>query len=285
MRFLKQCKGKDLDKVAKSKLDEGYYFTSKKYDGNYVQIHKYGHEVTFYSSGGIPFKMEEVEKLILEANPNENFVLEVEYIGLTDGSLGSRDFCSTTSFRSKTGKGIKNINLGKVRFKVFDILYYHNLSSFPSAYPIEHNFSNRLMYLTKLGYTENMELVKHTFRPLDEALMLAREYVNNGGEGLFAIKAEHEIREGKRVNDAIKLKFYPRKEMLCVDASFGTGKYQNVISSLKLVDLDGTEVNVGGVIVGEMNRTDRFDFIGSMVLVEYESFSSTYVQPRIKEIR
>ena len=36
--MVKQNKGKDLHKVPQSKLSQGPYYVSKKYDGHYVQV-------------------------------------------------------------------------------------------------------------------------------------------------------------------------------------------------------------------------------------------------------
>ena len=47
--MIKQCKGKDLATVPTSELLAEYY-DSIKYDGNYVQIHKNGMQVKFYTS-------------------------------------------------------------------------------------------------------------------------------------------------------------------------------------------------------------------------------------------
>ena len=47
--MIEQCKGKDLTDVPKSRLLPDGWYTSIKYDGNYVQIEKKGNEVKFYT--------------------------------------------------------------------------------------------------------------------------------------------------------------------------------------------------------------------------------------------
>jgi len=286
MIFIKQCKGKDLSKVAKSKLQKGLYYVSKKYDGNYVQIHKIGNEVIFFSSGGIRFYLENIAKQLVFLNDGVNFVLEAEYIADTDGSLGSRGACTTTTFRTNTKKGIENTDTLTKRFMVFDCIYYHDSKHFRTAQcPSERNFEYRKLDLGLLNLGQNLLKVEHHLIDFDVAVVSARAYVDNGGEGFFAIKAFHQYEEGKRTNDAIKIKFYPTVWLKCTGTKRGDGKYFDMIGSLDLVDENGITVNVGGGLSDELRAKSPDYFIDRMIKIEYESFDKTYVQLRYKDIR
>lgn len=286
MLFIKQCKGKDLDKVPVSKLDKGLYWASRKYDGNYVQIHKIRDEVIFFSSGGIRFYLEDVANEIVRLNPMSEFVLEAEYIADTDGMLGSRGKCSTTTFRTNTKKGIENRGHFDKHFKVFDLLYYKHDYMRTAIYPSVQTFEERKSHFIAIHLPINMEFVEHTLLDFDYVTARAENYVNKGGEGYVGVKAKHIQRPGKRVNDRIKFKFYPTVMMRVINATFGTGQYHDVISSLLLSDDNGIRVNVGGVIIGELGITDENYFIGKDYKIEYESFKDTYIQPRFyKEMK
>ena len=119
--FIPQYKGKDLNKV-NDKHRKNEYYTGIKYDGNYVQIHKFGDQVMFFTSGGKPFMLDDVEKQLVEANPHINFIIETEHIGLTNGKLGSRGQCTTTTWFTNFEKLI-NCNAGDKHFKCFDLLH------------------------------------------------------------------------------------------------------------------------------------------------------------------
>ncbi len=80
--MIKQCKGKDLGKVPKSKLDDLFY-ASIKYDGHYVQIHKVNDKVRFFTSGGKEFYHELAAEAVKALGQN-NAILEAEFIANTE---------------------------------------------------------------------------------------------------------------------------------------------------------------------------------------------------------
>ncbi len=73
--FIKQCKGIDADKA---KIDDSeLFYCSIKYDGVYVQIHKTGDTVDFFTSSGKKFYCsngDDFKKLDFD------FKIECEYI-------------------------------------------------------------------------------------------------------------------------------------------------------------------------------------------------------------
>lgn len=275
MEFIKQCKGKDLSKVAKSKLDEGAYLCSKKFDGNYVQIHKFGNEVTFYTSSGISFFIEDVAERLVSHNEGIDFIIETEYIGTTNGKLGSRGKSTTTTFRTNSKKGILNF-APDCKFVMFDVLYHNK--------DIMHlDFHTRLTFMNRIVSTINIGKTRFEMMDLSIAKMTADNLIKEGWEGFFCKKMNHSYLPGKRVNDAIKLKQYPKKTLPFVGVKAGEGKYEGMIGSLILQDEDGTLIYVAG-ISDDLRGAEGYQFQGAMVTFEYESFNKTYIQARVKDI-
>jgi DNA ligase-1 len=109
--------------------------------------------------------------------------------------------------------------------------------------------------------------------------------VNKGWEGMYLKHKTHTQRAGKRVNDAIKLKFRATADLLCVDMEPGEGKYEGMIGSLILRDSEGRLVSVGsGLNDIDRQRPDMY-FINKVIEIEYEQIIDTYIQPTFVRIR
>jgi len=74
MSFIKQCKGKQIDKLPASKqpYEDKMYYLSKKLDGHYVQIHidTIARDVKFYTSGAKEFFLSDIAEQLLKAVDN-----------------------------------------------------------------------------------------------------------------------------------------------------------------------------------------------------------------------
>jgi diguanylate cyclase (GGDEF)-like protein len=101
--MIKQCKGKDLDKIAKSRLLQEDYYLSTKYDGNYCQIHKVGDEVIKFVGQKIKESIREVdfgfryggdEFVVMIFSQPKDIVLKI----------ANRIFDKITSYNHKFGK-------------------------------------------------------------------------------------------------------------------------------------------------------------------------------------
>ena len=277
--MIEQCKGKDITNVAASKLYDAGWVASIKYDGNYVQIHKLGDNVSFFTSGDKQFYIPEIADYLIENNP-DNFILECEFIAETNGKLGSRVKCSTGTLRNEFEKGIKSSGIFK--FMVFDILDYNG--------PImDWNYIDRIALLTN----GSLELHRHmhpaqilgAFLSLDRAKEIARMAVAQGYEGIYCKQSTHKYIPGKRVNEAIKIKFRPTADLRCIDVCDGEGKYSGLIGSLVLADKSGRTVQVGSGL-SDWDRSQAPDyFLGKVVEIEYEQILDTYIQPTFVRIR
>ena len=274
--FVKQCKGKDITKIPLSKrpMLRSKYIAMKKYDGNYIQIHKKGSEVKFYTSGGKEFYWTNVADELLRLS--EDFILECEYIADTKGLLGDRTSCSTGTYRANYSKGIANdLPLG-YKIAVFDIIDTTLTALQRIGLVWQYIKPNTSLHLFPIHYKVTTLL---------EANEELNEYIAEGGEGMFLRHIDHMYKEGKRLNDAIKLKHRPTADLKCVEVKEGEGKYIGMIGSLVLEDSAGIRVDVGSGLSDEDRKQYPMYFIGKVIEIQYEQMLDTYIQPVFIGIR
>ena len=286
--MIKQCKGKALDKVAKSRLLAGLWFYSTKVDGNYVQIHKVGDKVRFFTSGGKEFYLSHVADRIVRTNQGKNFKVEVEYNHGSLGKLGDRvNSAKLTTYRTEFEKGIESVGSHLDIFQVFDVISYSDDQANSLDYEVgELCFELREMYLrTAINYLAGFIQVHHLKGSLEDAKTQSKALVAQGWEGVFAKHATHLYEPGKRVNTAIKLKERPDADLVCIDVVPGEGKYEGLIGSLVLRDADGLEVSVGSGLSDSDRNQSPDHFIGETIEIQYEQKLATYIQPVVIGIK
>lgn len=273
--FIKQCKGTDSDSIRDLKslwLNYSPWYSSIKYDGQYVQIHIYGDAVDFFTSAGKLYKNQLLAKEILKALPKgtTNIILEGEYLGYGNGKLGGRkDAAAVTTLRTLTNKGEVSSAAHKIR--VFDLIDF-NLE-FKDRLKIlkSFNFQNDLVKL--VDYTEYLDL------SLDDAKKLSSNLIAEGYEGLFCKSSKHLQLEGKRVKTALKFKTKYIKEARVIDIMVGSGKYTNMIGSLICKDDLGLTFSVGSGLTDSIRSLSKDEVIGRTCQFKYESKTKTYVMP------
>jgi len=273
--MIPQCKGKDLLKVPASKLSQGPYLVSIKYDGQYVQIQKIGNKVKFFTSGGKEFYIEEIANYLIENNPDENFIIEAEFIGNSRGKLGDRTKCGIlTTWRTDFVKGYKS-KYSNEKFMVFDLI--------DKKLP----FSYRYKKLKKLQLTlhPNMQIVSCEKMNLDKAREKVIGITRDGYEGFYLKHIDHLYRPGKRVNNAIKLKKRPTADLYCIGVEPGEGKYEGKIGSLVLEDSKGRIVKVGSGLSDKQRDYGMHMFMYKVIEIEYEQILDTYIQPTFVRVR
>ena len=271
--MIKQNKGKDLHKVPKSKLSEGPYYVSKKYDGHYIQIQKMGQDIEFTTSGGKPFYIKGLADYI-NIYYQEDFHIECEYNYDCEGLLGDRGKSAIlTTYRTNFEKDITvHGDSFKDLFTVLDML------------GTDMMFKSRLAKLTDMFYGADwFRVPTQTLCPsLEEAKEMADEWVKEGYEGAMLKTPNHLYMPGKRVNSIIKIKPRLTADLLCIDVKEGTGKYVGMIGALLLEDSEGRQVWAGSGL-DDYSRTMSTDyFIGTIYEIEYERIDETYIQPIIK---
>jgi ATP-dependent DNA ligase len=287
--MIKQCKGKDIEKVPKSKLLQDGWYASIKYDGHYVQIHKKGNNVTFFTSGGKEFYIEHIADELCNLNPNVDFIIECEYIADTTGKLGCRGSAAKlTTYRTNFAKGLESGSIvGKDIFKVFDLIYYDN-SIIGCNWIPEHNikFDRRLSDLKSIELGTHCELVITPYKAFNLDKIDVNSFLDEGYEGLYLKHKDHIYEPGKRVNTAIKLKGRKTADLLCLGMEPGEGKYEGMIGSLILIDTKGRVVRVGSGL-NDSDRLMAFDltFKDRVIEIEYEQILDTYIQPTYIRVR
>lgn len=275
--FIPQCKGKDLDDVPKSKLEYEAYFGSIKYDGNYIQIHKTGSSVRFYTSGNHEFYQTMLANELIQNNPELDFIIEAEFIAHTDGKLGDRTSAAKlTTYRTNFSKDLKNLDSLEANdnIKVFNVIQ------------LDQPFTERYKWLTNI-YKGGVHtrVVDFYIGDLDRMIELSKAKVNDGFEGFYIVCFNHKYLPGKRVNNAIKLKYRKTVDLLCIDIIGGDGKYTGQIGSLVLQDSKGRQVSVGSGLDDNLRRLSYNSFIGKIIEIEYEQLMDTYIQPTFVSIR
>lgn len=261
--MIPQCKGKDYQNLPKSLLydhsaEEWSYAT--KYDGHYVQIHKIGNSVSFYTSNGKPFYLANIATYLIENNSTD-FILECEYIADTDGSLGSRTKCSTGTFRANYTKNIET-NTDHT-FMVFNIVS-GSIQSLPT----------QLQLVTWSPLTS-----------LDNCKTSATKLITAGMEGCMAKHISHTYNPGKRVNTLVKLKHRPTADLLCVGYTDGEGEFNGGIGSLKLIDDNNIIVYVSSGLTMEQRFLPPETYINKIIEIQYEQIIDSYIQPVFIDVR
>ena len=291
--MIKQCKGKYLHQVPVSKL-KNLFYVSIKYDGHYVQIHKRGDEVKFYTSGGKEFYIKDIAEKLIQGNKDKDFIIEAEYIANTNGKLGSRSKAAKlTTYRTNFSKGIETNSSGDM-FMVFDILELKTITdngdmiTYIDVNSKINTFETRLHSLKHSIYLPLDNFIKVEYEgPFILSLCkdFAKEKAKEGYEGVYLKAPNHLYLPGKRVNDAIKIKVRPTADLVCIDIEEGQGKYEGMIGSLVLRDKEGRIVKVGSGLSDE-DRSQTIDYFYNKVIeIEYEQILDTYIQPSFVRIR
>lgn len=282
--MIKQCKGKDLGKVPKSKLLKEGWYASIKYDGNYVQIHKKGNEIKFYTSGNKEFYIEHIADELINLNPNTDFIIEAEYIADSEGKLGDRTKAAKlTTYRTNYSKGLPSGAVpGRDIFKVFDCIYFNN--TIPNSHTPIGSFEHRLKLLNVIELGTHCEtIVMNKQWDLDK--IDVESFLNKGYEGIFLKHKDHIYKPGKRVNDAIKIKGRTSVDLWCVGVKPGEGKYLGMIGALILTDKEGRQVDVGSGLTDEDRSKPPYEFLTKVIEIEYEQILDTYIQPTFISVR
>lgn len=282
--MIPQNKGKDLHKIAKSKVPDGPFYCSKKYDGHYVQIrHVPGKAVQMWTSGAKNFHLISLAKYIRETFPTTPFHIECEFNYDCIGMLGDRSKSAImTTYRTDYKNGRERMgDQDKDIFRILDILNEDDM-----------DFEHRMSKIVTMFYNKPWFHIPHqyTCNNIQECINLSEKWKAKGFEGAVAKTIYHVQVKKERVsrsNEIIKLKPRPTVDLLCIDMKEGTGKYEGMIGALLLEDSDGRQVWAGSGL-NDDERHPSNSWVGSVVEINYERVSDveeTYIQPTIRHIR
>jgi len=278
--MIKQMKGKDSTKLPASKRpsDTDVFYTSKKYDGNYVQIAIDIHDiVTFYTSGGKPFYLGDIADDFRATFKDvvKPIVIEAEYLYNCLGKLGDRvHSAKLTTYRTNLASGISTPGSDRDIFKVFNII----------REGLSRDFSIKL--LKSLTPTKSIHIVEHTLLPYTFAVEQASKWAEAGWEGAFLVAPHIYYKEGKRINEAIKIKARAELTAKVFAEEEGEGRLEGLIGALICHTPAGIKFSVGSGL-SDNERSQRGDYVDRLVEVEYEQLSATGVplQPVFKRLK
>lgn len=273
MKFIEQYKGKDLNKVPKSKLLNYGWNSFIKYDGNYVQIHKAGDEVIMYTSGGLPFQVKEIVQE-LETLPYD-FIIEAEFNG--KGSLGlklgDRNLSATGTHTSKYSKNQESSD-PECCIHIFDLISFENQDLRDSSFIYRRNVMLKNLLRDRFKHCI-MAVCYDTDVSLDTAIKTSYDVIARGGEGLFLFHNTHTIGTTGRSNLAIKVKDIKIATGVieqCVPSDTVSGEWGSLICT---VVYDGKKYTQPFGGLKQEQRTATSDkLVGFNVKVKFESISS-----------
>ena len=261
-----QAQGKLLKKRLKFPM-----YAQVKYDGNYVTVVVKNGEPTYYSS-----KPKEY------LHPNDNTFVKANdgvYIAeriYKEGKLGQRT--GTALYGTKTLQTARADN----HYKIHD---YLTIEEYEQGFS-DRTYEERIDSLIKSGLP--IESKCHAFIITDEEGLneFLDETTKQGYEGLVAKTLDWKWKRTKsRTVEFIKYKKRPTADLLCIGTTEGTGKYENMIGALILVDSYGREVNVGSGLNDIERSRKPEEYIGNVVEIEFEQIIDTYIQPTFIGIR
>ena len=278
--FQSQCKGKLYTKLPVSKIptQKSLWLMSIKRDGNYVQVHinQRAQTCIFYTSGGHKFFNDFAEREFLRAvkflDINE-LILEAEYNFGSDGKLGCRpDSAKITTYRTNSAKGVNNKGNIKDQFRVFDIIN------------LDMDFAHRYDRMLSISDTNCVKVGLNTVMTYENALEKAKDLVDNQGyEGVVLKSPSHRVKSGKRVNDIIKIKFYPTVTVKVLKELDGEGEFEGMIGSLRVVTPAGIEFQVSSGLT-HPDRKKWGTYIDKFYEVTYEQLMKGKPQQPVIDI-
>jgi len=260
-----QAKGKLLKKHLSFPL-----YAELKYDGNYTAVKKDG-LLTFITSGGHVYDNDETT-IFHKDNNLPSGVYLCERIG-TDGKLGDRVNCSLRGSRgAQTAHGHKYI-----------IHDYLSLVDYELGCSLAQFYERRKKLEDICPNDIAKSKIVNTREELEEFLKLV---VSLGYEGLMLKNPSWYWEDTKsRTIDCAKYKKRPTADLICVDTTWGEGKYEGMIGSLVLEDSKGRRVSVGSGLSDADRDIDPYHFIGQVIEIEYEQIIDTYIQPTFIQLR
>lgn len=266
-KFIKQYKGKDFSKVPLSRRTDFGWTLGVKLDGNYVQVHKQGKVIWFFTSGGKEFYIKELAEELLHVP--YDFIIEAEFNNVSNGRhLGDRNQASTGHFRSEFSKGIL-CSAPLSSLGIFDILGIDKFDLIST----EVRRGDRVLFLQTLEmYMGNrVELIKFIDVTMEQAITYSRAVIENGGEGVFLFHNKHIIHDKGRSNLAIKIKG-DKSTVMKVVGFVPSKTVEGENGSLLMEDTDGRLQPFSG-LSQKLRRGSNIELLGKKFVVNYESIN------------
>ena len=246
------------DRIKKLLENEGEVLVQIKMDGRYCNVIKKDDEIILESRSGDEFYLPESPFLVeLNYLPNNNVLNgELTMVGLSrhvsNGIIHSLiDLYKKKELRSKEvhEKYVKRFEkehhmsveeaLEKIKFTAWDILSYDDYLRGKA----DLRYKDRLNYLADIlmynSIGKRVEIVEtYTLSSYSDILTKFQEVLNEGEEGLI-VKSKYGFWKNGKPNYQIKMKLEMHIDLKIVGFNYGTGKNEDVISSLKCETSNG----------------------------------------------
>ena len=254
---------------------------SIKYDGRNTEIVKTGSIISYFTSGGKKFKLENNEPF----NLMEDGVYFAEMMGQGyEGKLGDRKHSGVqTTMFTNTSKGIKNNH--KPEWRIFNYVSLADYNNKQSNVKYEDMVAHLLAQDSYIPGTPIMRTRK--CHNMSELMDYYNEKIEDGWEGLMVAQPDLKWKDStSRLKTLVKMKEVPTIKGLVVGIKLGTGKYEDMIGSLDIKLQDGTMFNVGSGLTDFQRQLPHHQFIDEIVEVAYEQMmNGVPQQPRFKGVR
>jgi len=288
MLQFKPQKGKAYDKLPKKTINsfnDTLYYVSTKYDGNQIFILVKDNKTRFFTSDWKEFNLPTIGK-DLAFGITSSLVLIGEMSYDSDGKLGSRTKVQgkITTERVNFNKRLPcSLDEDKVTIMLFDMLEVSTQGIPINDLDFTVRYNN--MKTVEMLAPSQIQVAEQILMTGKEAQSYAKKLVKDGWEGIMLMEPEQHYFLGKRVNHAIKLKYRPTADLLCIDVTDGEGKYEGQIGALVLEDSKGRTVQVGSGLDDVDRLNTNSYYIGKVIEIEYEQIMDTYIQPTFVGIR
>jgi DNA ligase-1 len=257
-------------KLLKKKLVFPIY-VQIKYDGAYATIIVKDGKPTYYSSKPKVY-LHPTDRTF--DNAVDGVYIAERYYG--DGKLGLRT--ETALFGTKSLQTARSDN----KYKIHD---YLTLEEYERGYS-DLGYSYRLDRLIHSGIETKHIVQTLNFSSIETVEIALEDIVKDGYEGIVMKSPKWRWERTKsRTVDFCKWKKRPTADLLCIDVTEGTGKYEGMIGALILQDSQCRIVQVGSGLIDSDRARDKSYFIGEVIEIEYEQIMETYIQPTFITLR
>jgi len=256
---------------------------SVKYDGRRTTVKVSHNNITYITSGGKEFKLE--NNYPFSELPAGIYFAEMMGEGV-QGKLGDRkrSGIQTTMF-TNTSKGMKNRHKPTWRIFYYVTWYDYEKGVSPTDYTV---MFEDMVVACKYTNMPREALVESRYCETMEELMEYYDLViADGWEGLMVAQPTLKWKDSSsRLKTLVKMKEVPTMKGVITAVQEGTGKYEGLIGSLVVKLPKEIYVNVGSGLTDSDRGKDPEHFIGRVAEIAYEQLMDGMPQqPRYKGLR
>ena len=266
--------------TAEAEADKPVWSYTRKLDGKYHQIVKHGTFVMVYTSGGKELKLPALEAEVLRVFKGVNVVLHCEFLGATEGKMGSRHgITQQTTWLANQRNGITNDLDSDLSWAIFDVEVY---SEAKTPRTIKLRFHERSAFLERrlIRHSKAPTFLETVYKHYDPLTLhaaedLARVHRDHGFEGGVIYHQDHVNFDTPRSPHKLKLKATHKAVGLLIEIIEGAGAASDSAGVL-LVEAESGTVRIGTGWTHAQAKTwweNREGLKGYSVQYTYESLN------------